>query len=57
MNKRIELEQARKMIFEQTPADCIIDTYEDRDYIEFVCKAGGDTLTYRVYRGGTIVER
>ena len=53
----ITLEQARKMILESTPADRIIDTYEDRDYIEFVCKAGGDVLTYRVYRGGTIVER
>ena len=53
----VTLEQARKMIFESTPVDRIIDTYEDRDYIEFVCEAGGDVLTYRVYRGGTIVER
>lgn len=53
----VTVEQARKMILESTPVDRIIETYEDRDYIEFVCKAGGDTLTYRVYRGGTIVER
>lgn len=53
----ITLEQAKKILFNNTPVDRIIETYEDRDYIEFVCKAGGDTLTYRVYRGGTLVER
>lgn len=51
------MEEAKDILWESTPADQILNIYEERDYIEFVCRAGGDVLTYRVYKSGTIVER
>ena len=51
------MEEAKDILWESTPTDQILNIYEERDYIEFVCRAGGNVLTYRVYRGGTLVER
>ena len=54
---RYDLEEAKKILFDQTPADRIIDSYEARDFWEFAVRAGGDVLTYRVYDDGMICER
>lgn len=56
-NSNERLEKAKKILFEETPTDRIIDYYIGVDYVEFDCKAGGDTLTYRVYKNGKIYER
>ena len=55
MNER--LEKAKKILFEQTPADRILDTYDDYNYIEFTCSAGGDVMRIRIYDNGTVVEK
>lgn len=51
------IQEARKILFDNTPADRVLDTYQTSSFIEFVCKAGGDTLTVRIYNDGTITER
>lgn len=51
------LAQAEEILRRETPIDKIVQYYIDRDYVEFICKSGKDTCTYRVYRGGTLVER
>ena len=44
-------------IFEETPADYIIDSYRGSDFVEFVISAGGDIITYRMYDTGLLTER
>lgn len=56
-NSKERLEKAKKILYNETPADRIIDTYQTSSFIEFVCKAGGDTLTVRIYNDGTVTER
>lgn len=51
------IEKAKVILFNETPADRILDTYQTGSYVEFVCTAGGDTMTVRVYNDGTITER
>ena len=57
MMSRLDREEAEKILFDNTPADRIVDTYEDSNFWEFTCRAGGDVLTYRIYDSGTITER
>ena len=52
-----EEEEAKKILFNQTPADRIIDSYETKDFWEFDVRAGGDVLTYRIYDDGEVYER
>ena len=47
----------KKMVYDKTPIDKIIDYYETKDFIEVTGKAGGDTLTYRIYNDGTVTVR
>lgn len=54
---RLDREEAEKILFDNTPADRIVDTYEDSNFWDFTCRAGGDVLTYRIYDSGTITER
>lgn len=35
----------------------VLDIYEDRDFTEITGKIAGDTLTFRVYNNGTVIER
>lgn len=56
-NLKERLEKAKKILYNETPADRIIDYYISVDYVEFDCKAGGDTLTVRIYNDGTVTER
>lgn len=37
--------------------EIILQTYKTPDFYEFIGTIGGDTLTYRYYKDGTIVER
>jgi hypothetical protein len=54
---RLDEEEAKKILFEKTPADRVVDSYEDRSFWEFTCRAGGDVLTYRIYDDGDVTER
>ena len=37
--------------------DKVLDVYKDIDFTEIVGRMGGDTITFRVYKSGTITER
>lgn len=49
--------QAIDIIYENTPIEYIIDIRNGCDFVEVVGDAGGDVLTYRVYKDGTICAR
>lgn len=51
------IEQAEKLIYENTPIEYIYRMTQTKDFIEFVGDAGGDTLTYRVYNNGKIYAK
>lgn len=57
MSYKSRVDKALDVIFAETPIEYITDTYEARDFVEVVGKAGGDTLTYRVYDNGRLCER
>ena len=46
-----------KIIYAQTPIDTIVSTCEGPNFVDVVGYAGGDTLTYRIYDSGTVVEK
>lgn len=48
---------ARKVLFNNTPVETIMDTYDGGNYVQFVGMAGGDVLTYRIYADGLIGEK
>ena len=52
-----KIEKAKKILFENTPADKILGYADCGNYVEFDCKAGGDLICYRVYNDGSIVEK
>jgi hypothetical protein len=52
-----EQEQIKQLIFTQTPIDTIVSTYELPNGIEVRGYAGGDSMTYRIYDNGTVVEK
>lgn len=37
--------------------DYILETIPTPDFVEIVGRAGGDTVTYRVYNDGSVYER
>ena len=47
----------KKIVFEKTPIDKIIDYYKTMQFIEVTGRAGGDVLTYRIYNDGSVCER
>ena len=55
--KNNRIEKAKKILFENTPAERIIDAYDCGDYVQFDCKAGGDLLMFRIYNNGFICEK
>lgn len=57
MNNKERVNKATTILFENTPADRILETYEAKDFVEFICVAGGDPLCYRVYDNGKIYEK
>lgn len=54
MNRKKQIQQ---LVFENTPIDTIVTTYDLPNGIEVVGRAGGDTLTYRIYDNGMVVEK
>lgn len=50
-------EQIKKMVYSQTPIDTIVTTYDLPNGIEVRGYAGGDSVTYRFYDNGTVVEK
>ena len=54
MNRKKQIQQ---LVFENTPIDTIITTYDLPNGIEVIGRAGGDTLTYRLYDNGMVVEK
>lgn len=51
------VEKALDKIYAETPMEYHIEIYEGKDFVEVVGRAGGDTLTYRVYDNGSIYAR
>lgn len=49
--------QVKEIVRSRTPIDSIIGIYRCGNFVEVVGKAGSDTLTYRIYDNGSIVER
>lgn len=52
-----DIQKARELLFQNTPATKILDTHILPDAIDFVCCCAGDVTIYRVYDDGRIVER
>jgi hypothetical protein len=45
------------LVYQNTPIDTIVSTYDLHNGIEVVGRAGGDVLTYRIYDNGQVVEK
>ena len=52
-----EQEQIQQLVFQNTPIDTIVSTYDLPNGIEVTGHAGRDTLTYRIYDNGMVVEK
>ena len=52
-----EQEQIKQIVYSQTPIDTIVSTYELPNGIEVRGYAGGDSMTYRIYDNGMVVEK
>ena len=52
-----EQENLKQLIFSSTPIDTIISTHELPNGIEVKGYAGGDSMTYRIYDNGMVVEK
>ena len=51
------LEEAIKIINENTAVEFIMSVDKTPDYYQIVGYAGGDVLTYRVYNSGTLAQK
>lgn len=50
--------QALELLYNSTPVETILTSYEALDYFEFVGECGGDVIRYRVYKAtGKIYEK
>ena len=52
-----EQEKLKQLIFSSTPIDTIISTHELPNGIEVKGYAGEDSMTYRIYDNGMVVEK
>lgn len=52
-----EQENLKRMVYSQTPMDTIVSTYDLPNGIEVHGYAGGDSMTYRFYDDGRVVEK
>lgn len=52
-----EQENLTRLVYQNTPIDTIVTTYELPNGVEVVGRAGKDTLTYRIYDNGNVVEK
>jgi len=49
-------ERVRKAL-KKLSYDKVLAVYETGDFVEVVCRTGGDVSTFRVYNDGTIGEK
>ena len=50
--------EAVNTLFNETPADYVLDSDETPDFFQFHVSCGGDACTYRIYKkNGMIYER
>jgi hypothetical protein len=50
--------EAVNILFEETPADYVLDSDETPEFFQFHVSCGGDACTYRIYKAdGRIYER
>lgn len=54
-NKRYE--KAKERLFNNTPADRILESVIMPEYVDFIVTCGGDACTYRIYDDGRIGEK
>lgn len=54
-NNRVSKAQDR--VLSETCMEYVTDVYAAPDFVQVDGKAGGDSVCYRVYNDGTIVER
>lgn len=52
-----EQKKIQELVYQNTPIDTILTTYDLPNGIEVVGRAGMDTLTYRFYDNGQVVEK
>ena len=49
---------ALDILFDNTPIEIILDSYDAPDFYEFVGECGGDVMRYRIYKkDGSIYEK
>lgn len=46
----MNIKEATNILYENTPADYVMEAYETTDFFEFKVSMGGDVGTYRVYK-------
>lgn len=50
--------EALKILFNETPADYINESFETFEFFEFNVSCGGDAAVYRIYKSsGKVYER
>jgi hypothetical protein len=56
--RTMKRQDAIEILFEETPADYILEDFETPEFFEFYVSAGGDALKYRIYKKtGEVYER
>ncbi len=55
MDEKMRVQKAEEKALERL--DYILEHYSTPNFVEIVGRAGGDTVTYRVYNNGDIYER
>lgn len=51
-------QDALDILFEETPTDYILESYETPEFFQFQVSCGGDSCIYRIYKkDGTIYEK
>lgn len=57
MAKGDRVDKAQDTVLSETCMEHVTDVYAALDFVQVDGKAGGDSVCYRVYNDGTIVER
>lgn len=47
--------EAVEKLFNETPADYILEEYESPDFFQFVVSCGGDCCTYRIFKSSGMI--
>lgn len=57
MAKNARIDKAQDRVLSETCMEYVTDVFAAPDFVQVDGKAGGDSVCYRVYNDGTIVER